>query len=318
VMKGLAVLFTLIFAAAFIECGVGDSSSDAGQIIAVSSLSGGLEVGRAGVISIDLRNNASFPPSENLTAAFGEGGPEALGIVAELESREDGVTVLSGPQNAGALGPGENRSVEFMVGAGDETGIGIHPFELILSYSMLSGVEATGERDLPDITFRYREMSQIIPLEVEATLGPRIELQEVRGMAVPDGESELELVFINRGDARAEKVKIQIVPQEPFSCIHCAAEIGALDPDKEAAARFTVIVNNPNTQEGEYALPLSLSYMHGGEERGDETAALVQVRNQPWMSAALMPAALLMLLLLAFGIYFARGGGRKRRLKRRR
>jgi hypothetical protein len=316
-MKGLAVFFALILTTAITACGSGPSSSDAGQIIAVSSPSGGLEVGRTSIISIDLRNNASSAPFENLTATFGEGGPEALGIVAELQSREEGVTVLSGPQNAGSLGPGENRPVEFMVLAGDETGIGIHPLELILSYSVLSGVEATGEDDLPDITFHYRDMSQPIPLEVEAMLGPRIELQEVRGTTMSDEESELELAFINRGDAKAEKIKVQLVPQDPFGCIQCAAEIDALDPNKEAAAWFTVIVNNPNSHDGEYALPLILNYMHNGEERGEETAALVQVRDQSWMRTAIMPAALLVLLLLAFGIYFARGGGRKRRSKRR-
>jgi hypothetical protein len=321
VMKGLAVLFALILATAFTACGLDSSSSQSGQIIAVSALSGGLEVGRASTISVDLRNNASFAlaPFENLTATLGAREPEARGIVAELQSREEGVVVLSGPQNAGALGPGENRSVGFMVRAGDEAGIGIHPLDLKISYSLLSGIEATGEEDLPDVTFHYREMSHTIPLEVEATLGPRIELQEVRGMAVPEAESEIEMAFANRGDSRAERLEAQIVPQEPFGCIHCAAEIEALDPGEEAKAKFTVIVNNSNSHEGEYALPLCISYMHAGERRLEETAALVQVGDRSWMRAALMPTALLMLLLLAFGVYFyfARGGGRKRRPKRR-
>jgi hypothetical protein len=72
VMKGLAVLFALILATAFTACGLDSSSSQSGQIIAVSALSGGLEVGRASTISVDLRITPLALGPENLTATLGK------------------------------------------------------------------------------------------------------------------------------------------------------------------------------------------------------------------------------------------------------
>jgi hypothetical protein len=320
-MKGLAVLFVLILALST-ACGSDSSFSDARPNLVVSSLSGGLEVGRTSTVTIDLRNNASSAPlgSEDLPAGPGAGWPEAQSIVAELQSRDEEVEVLSGPQNAGALGPGENRSLEFTVRAKDEAGVGIHPLELALSYSYLSDVEATGDPNLPDIAFRYSEASQTIPLEAEVALGPMIEIEEVRGSVSPGGESALEIVFINQGDAPAEDLRVQLMPQEPFRCKSCAMNLSALAPGEEAHAKFSVISNN--TKEGEYALPLSLSYAHAGGIRQEELAALVRVLGQSWTEFAFLPAALLLILLSlsAIGIYAytARGGRKKRMPKRRR
>jgi hypothetical protein len=320
-MKGLAVLLALVLALS--AAGGSDSPiSDAGPSLVVSTLSGSLEVGRACTITVDLRNNASSDPFdlEDLPADLGAGWPEAQSIVAELQSREVEIEVLSGPQNAGALGPGENRSVEFLVRAKEEAGVGIHPLELALSYSYLSDLEVTGDPDLPDIAFRYGESSQTVPLEVEAALGPRIEIEEVRGSAAPGRESTLEIVFINQGDAPAEDLKVQIMPQEPFSCRSCAVNISALAPGEKAQAKFSVISND--TKEGNYALPLSLSYAHAGGARREELAALVRMSGQSWIESAFLPAALLLLLILlsALGvyIYMARGGSKKRWPKRRR
>ena len=316
-MKGPAVLFALILALST-ACGSDSSFSDAGQNLVVSSLSGSLEVGRACTITVDLRNNASSAPMKDLPADLGAGWPEAQSIVAELQSREEEIEVLSGPQNAGALGPGENRSLEFLVRAKEEAGVGIHPLELALSYSYLSGADATGDANLPDIAFRYSDASQTIPLEVEAAFGPRIEIEEVRGSAAPGRESTLEIVFINKGDAPAADLQVQMMPQEPFSCRSCAVNIIALAPGEEAQAKFCVVANS--TQEGNYALPLSLSYANAGGTRQEELAALVRVKGQSWIESAILPAALLLLLILlsALGVYvyMAKVGSKKRRPKR--
>lgn len=318
-MKGLAVLLSLILALST-ACGLDSSFSDAGPNLVVSSLSGGLKVGGVSTITVDLRNNASSAPMdfEELPADPGAGWPEAQSIVARLQSREEDIEVLSGPQNAGTLGPSENRSVEFLVRAKDEAGVGIHPLELELSYSYLSDVEATGDPNLPDIAFRYSNASQTIPLEVEAAFGPRIEIEDVSGSVASGGESALEIVIINQGDAPAEDLKVQVMPQEPFSCRSCAVDLSALAPGEEAQAKFSVITND--TKEGEYALPLSLIYSHAGEIRKEELAALVQVKRQSWIESARLLAALLLILLSVLGVYvyMTMGGSKKRRPKRRR
>lgn len=315
-MKGSAVLFTLVFIMASTAEGSNSSSLDTGQGQLIASLSGGLEVGRSSSIFINLQNNASSASLEDSPSDLGAEGLKALGIVAELQSIDEEIEVLSGPQNAGSLSPGENRSLEFAVRANDEAGIGIHPLELILSYSLLSGAEATGDEGLPDIAFSYRTTSQTIPLEVEAALGPRIEVEEVRGSAAPCGESTLEIVFANKGDAPVEELEAQLMPQEPFSCRSCGVEINAINPGEKSSAKFSVVAGD--VPEGEYALPFSLIYVHNGEERREEMAAIVQVKDQSWTRAALIPAVVLLLLLLSCGIYIAKSGSRWRRPRRRR
>ncbi len=313
VMKGLTVLFTLILV--FSTAG----GSDAGPNLVVSSLSGGLEVGRESTIIVDLRNNASSVPMKDLPADIGSGEPKAICILAELQSKEDGIEVLSGPQNAGALGPGENRSVEFLVRAKEEAGVGIHPLELALSYSYLSNVNVTGDASLPDMAFHYNEASKTTPLEVETAIGPRIGIEEVKGSAAPGKEFALEVAFINRGDAPAADLQLQMMPQEPFSCSSCAVNISALAPGEVAQAKFRI--NSNDTQDGEYALPVSVSYMHADGTRHEELAALVQVRGRSWIELAIFPAALLLLLILlsALGVYvYMVKGRRKRRMPKRR
>ncbi len=315
-MKGLAVLFALILALS--TAGGSDASStDSGPNLIVSSLSGGLEVGRESTIIVDLRNNASSVPMNDLPAGIGSGEPKAVCILAELQSREDGIEVLSGPQNAGALGPGENRSVKFLVRAKEEAGVGIHPLDLALSYSYLSNVNVTRDANLPDMAFRYSEASKTIPLEVETALGPRIEIEEVRGSAAPGKDFALEVAFINKGDAPATDLQVRMMPQEPFSCESCAVNISNLAPGEVAQAKFSVVSNN--TQEGEYALPVIVSYTHAGGIRQEELAALVQVRGQSWIGFAVLPAALLLLLVLlsALGVYIVKGRSRRRWPKRR-
>ncbi len=319
-MKGPAVLFALVFAVAFTADGSDSSSLDAGQSQLVASLSGGLEVGRTSSILIDLRNNASSAPLKDLPQDIDAEELELLGITAKLQSRDDELEVLSGPQNAGSLGPGENRSLEFIVRAKEGAGIGIHPLELLLSYSILSGAEATGDADLPDIAFSYRTASQTIPLDAKAALGPRIEIEEVRGSAAPGEESTLEIAFVNRGDAPAAMLEAQVVPQEPISCRSCAAKISAINPGEKFPAKFSVVVDD--VPEGEYALPIILRYAHVGGAGGavgtteEEFAALVPVKGRSWIEPVRLPAALLLILLLAFGVYLSKGRSRKRRPKR--
>jgi hypothetical protein len=94
--------------------------------------------------------------------------------------------------------------------------------------------------------------------------------------------------------------------------------LSALAPGEKAQAKFSVISND--TKEGEYALPLSLSYAHSGETRQEDLAALVRLSGQSWIESAYLPAALLLILLslsaLGVYVYMARGGSKRRRPKR--
>ncbi len=146
----------------------------------VSAIHGALEMDRTTTFAIVLLNNASPPegPGElDLNKA------NASSITAELESSDDRIRVLSGPQMAGSLGPGENKTVQFMAQT-EGADVGIYPLQLRLSYSRLSQVTASGEESAPDLVFSYKEVSQEIPLPVKVVRGPGIETKELKGEAI--------------------------------------------------------------------------------------------------------------------------------------
>lgn len=162
----------------------------------VSAIHGALEMNRPATIAIVLLNNAS--PSEE-PEELDLNKADARSIIAELESSDDRIRVLSGPQMAGTLGPGEDKTVQFMADT-QAADVGIYPLQLHLSYSRLSQVTVSGDEVAPDIVFSYKEVSQEIPLRVMVVRGPRIELRELKGEAIREEESRLELSIVNNGD----------------------------------------------------------------------------------------------------------------------
>lgn len=324
-MKGLAVLLVLIMAIVQTDAeNVSDMPSGSGPHLTVPSLSGSLEEGRPSMITIqirnEIRNNASA--GEDNPSIPGTNEQQAMSITADLHSQEEGIRVLSSPQPAGSLAPGENRSVEFLVMASEGAGPGVHPLDLTLNYSYLYSTAVTGDEPMPDVAFLYRDDSQTVPLEVRAVLGPKVEIKEVLDRVVPDRDSDIIVAFVNRGDAPAENLSAEITPQEPFDCIACSEALGSLSPGDTAEGRFRLRAKNASA--GNYALPCRLRYIGytAGEQRDEELAVLVDVRGQSWIESVksvIFPAAAMMLLmLLAFGIYLAIGKNKKRRLRRRR
>ncbi len=330
-MKGLAILLVLIMAV--MPTGAENIPDmlhpGSGPHLAVSSLTGSMEEGRASMIKIQICNNASNDASgreDDIPSIPGMDDQKAMGITADLRSQEEGIRVLSSPQPAGSLAPGENRSVEFLVMAGEGAGSGVHPLSLMLNYSRLYSTEVTGDDQMPDVAFLYRDDSLTVPLEVRAVLGPRVEIEEVQNRVVPNQESDIIVTFTNRGDTPAKNLSAEIIPQEPFDCVACRIALGSLSPGDTAESKFRLFAKN--TSAGNYALPCSLrytdyiSYTYAGETRDEELAVLVEVREQSWIesikSVTLPAAVLILLMMLAFGIYLAIGKNKKRMLKRRR
>jgi hypothetical protein len=153
-----------------------------------------------------------------------------------------------------------------------------------------------------------------------------VEIKEVQDRVVPDRDSDIEVAFVNRGDAPAKNLSVEIVPQEPFDCVACREDLGSLSPGDTAEGKFRLLAQNASA--GNYALPCRLRYTddtsntYAGETRDEGLAVLVQVRDQSWIdsikSVTLPAAALMLLMLLVSGIYLAIGRSKKRRPGRRR
>jgi len=274
----------------------------------VLAIHGALEMNRPSTIAIVLLNNAS--PSEELEE-LDLNKANASSIIAELESSDDRIRVLSGPQMAGSLGPGEYKTVQFMADT-QAADVGIYPLQLRLSYSRLSEVTASGEEEAPDIVLSYKEVSQETPLRVMVVRGPRIELKELKGEAIRGKESSLELLIVNNGDEPAHDIRVDTRSMPPFLRVENENGQVNLNPGGSYPVKL-LIFTDENATPGYSPLPVKISYLDsdGIDQRSQDLAALVMVHNESSLTWQLSLAGLL--LLLAGGSY-----GLKRFLNKKR
>ena len=286
-MKALAVLLIILLAS--ISDGTNDPGGE-GPHLEISSISGNLEQERDSALAIQLYNNASYlADAEETDFRLGD----ARAIVAELKASDDRIRVLSGPQMAGSLAPGENRTVEFVVRS-EDADVGIYPLQLSLRYSKLSNLTISGEESFPDIVFTYENVSQDLSLQAKVVQGPRIELEELKGNAISGKESELEIYLVNRGDEPALDLLIETYPQPPFLSTQGANERMLIEPGGSAKANLLVYTDE-NATPGYYALLSEISYTDGNNRRQD-LPLLVYVEKDMYSRWLLSAAGLLLLV----------------------
>jgi hypothetical protein len=298
----LLLIFTLALAA------LQPCAAASGPHLVISSVQGTLEMERPSSLIIEIRNNAA-PADQGLE----EGKALAYGIQADLNSIDDRIEVISGPQPAGSLGPGENRTLAF-VALAHGGGVGVYPLELHLSYSRLSEVAISGNESMPEVKFVYENAAQILPLEARAALGPRIEMAEVRGGASPGRESDLEVVLANHGDEPALEVQLVASSHWPLNVTGIEERKERLDPQASASYRLKVYAD-PLATPGLYALPCNLTYAAGETSRREDLAVLVSVERDSWWRFA--PYAIVLIILVGAGLAvrkrLRKGRGKKRR-----
>ena len=313
-MKALATLVVLFLLA--VSCRGSDVSGD-GPRLEVASISGKLEIDRPSVIVIELCNNATYDAStasaESDALGVDRAKANASAVVAELSSPDDGISVLSGPQEAGTLAPGMKRYIRFAALAkGAQKGV--YPLQLSLRFSRLVQVTAMGDESLPDVAFVYEDRKQELPIQVDVVHGPRLDLEKIKGDGAPGKEAELELILANRGDEAAVDLQIRTNPLPPFGQAQSLQDKLQIEPDGIATAKLRVHVDE-NATPGYYPLPCIVSYRNGedGESRSEDLALLILVQKDSAFSWLLWPAAVL--LLLAGGYW---GGKRLLPKKKRR
>jgi hypothetical protein len=309
-MKWLLILLLYILMGISVR---GAEPVQSGSFIEVASVSGALEIDKPSVLAIEIRNIA---PAEEEAKALGLQKGEAMGIAAELRSLDDRIKVLSSPQVAGSLLPGENRSLEFMALA-EGAQAGIYPLEIILSYSRLSQVLTSGDAEMPDFLFEYENSTQKIPLEAKVIIGPKIRLEEVRGKAYPGKVSEIEILFVNQGDAAANDLRIQASPQTPFLKAEITSVEERLEPKASTRVHLKVLVE-ANSTSGSYALPFTIFYRDGGIPaegglRSEEMAALISIQRDSIYGWLIMPLAGALLLIGGYVIIREFRKGKKKR-----
>jgi hypothetical protein len=280
-----------------------------GPHLMISSVQGRLEMERPSSLFIEIRNNAAPAAGQGMEA----GKALAYGIEAELKGNDDRIEVISGPQLAGSLGPGENRTLAF-VALAHGGAVGVYPLELHLSYSLLSEVAISGDESMPEVKFVYEKAAQNLDLEARAVLGPRIEVAEVRGGTYPGRESDVEVVLANHGDEPALEVQLLASSHWPLNVTGIEEGKESLDPKASASWRLAVYAD-PNAAPALYALPCNLTYRDADIKRREDLAVLVSVVGDSWWRFA--PYALALIVLAGAGLVLQRrlqtARGRRRR-----
>jgi hypothetical protein len=324
IISAVILFFFLLAAVSFSYSVTAEDEEDGRPDLDISSVYGRLVTNGPSTLYVLLHNNATGQATERQEPQELDLDPaRARGITAELVSDDEKVRVLSGPQMAGSLGPGENATVEFMALA-EGAEVGIYPARLRLSYSRLERVSTSSEDIAPDIIFVYEDLSEELPLPVKVVLGPKIMIQGIKGAARPGEASELEVIVANEGDEAAIDLRLEARSNPPF--LRAGDELGNESDEKPnykdleagSAASFELMVlTEGNATPGYSPLPCSISYRispHGqdmdqigkGSERREDIALLVMVEEDSHLGAwMLFFAGILIILILAVAyIYF--------------
>ncbi len=204
--------------------------------------------------------------------------------------------------------------MQFMAQA-EGTTPGIYPLQLCLNYSRLSQVTASGGERAPNFVFNYEKASIELPLQAKVVLGPKVELEELKGETLPGAQSSLQLFLVNRGDEPALDLLMQGRPCPPFLMVENEEEQASLAPGEGASLSLSVFTDE-NATSGYYALPCLISYRDGQdkERRSQELAVLIYVGEDAPSAWLYLRAAGLILLLMAGGLWGLRRlmSGRRR------
>jgi len=324
IISAVILFFFLLAAVSFSYSVSAEDEEDGRPDLDISSVYGRLDTNGPSTLYVLLHNNATAQATERQESQELDLDPaKARGITAELVSDDERVRVLSGPQMAGSLGPGENTTVEFMALA-EGAEVGIYPARLRLSYSRLERVSTSSEDIAPDIIFVYEDLSEELPLPVKVVLGPKIMIQEIEGAARPGEATELEVVVANEGDEAAIDLRLEARANPPF--LRAGDELGNESDEKPnykdleagSAASFELMVlTEGNATPGYSPLPCSISYrispsgqdmdqIGEGSERREDIALLVMVEEDSHLGAWMLFFAgiLIILILAAAYIYY--------------
>ena len=328
IISAVILFFFLLAAVSFSYSVSAEDGKNGGPDLAISSVNGRLDTNGPSTFYVVLHNNATGQATERQEPQELDLDPaRARGITAELVSDDEKVRVLSGPQMAGSLGPGENATVEFMALA-EGAEVGIYPARLRLSYSRLERVSTSSEDIAPDIIFVYEDLTEELPLPVKVVLGPKIMIQEIKGAARPGEATELEVVVANEGDEAAIDLRLEARVNPPF--LRAGDELGNESDEKPnyedlkdleagSAASFDLLVlTDGNATPGYSPLPCSISYrisppgqdmdqIGKGSERREDIALLVMVEEDSHLGAwMLFFAGILIILILAVAYIYYR------------
>ena len=275
--------------------------------LAASLINGTLQTEKPGTIWIEIKNDANASEAglvelgNRLPPLFEESleinASDAIGISAELMSKDSQIRMLSGPQLAGSLGTGDTRTLEFNALAKEFAEPGVYPMDLNLACQRLSNITISGDPEQPDISFQYQNVTESVPVNINVISGPRISVENYGESFLPGEESAHNIVFSNKGDISAEDIHVKVLNGTPFRSGDGFKAIGTLEPGASTSAKFGIKTEN-ETALGEYALQFDVIYQQGGVLQNEEVATISAVGMPSELNSMMLPVAGLLIIAL--------------------
>ena len=245
----------------------------------------------------------------------------AVGIVATLESEIDGITVKTGPQEAGSLPTGMTSQMPIRYTVDVQKGLPAGEYELTLNvtYKHLRNViynadpvESSGQlvgiRNLNASYWYNEDVTEKIPIKItikEATNFEIINVDDSKLSAKKDGE--LYVTFKNSGEEQAKNAFVRLSTATPFSTMDDQAYLGVVNPGEEKTAVFRISVDEDSViYDKLYAINSEILYedSYGRQVISDSQKIEVNVVKAPFWNTTTIAIVVIGVIALLVAVYY--------------
>lgn len=215
----------------------------------------------------------------------------AVGVLANLKSDNQNITIKSGSQEAGTLQQGKQTSspVKFTIEISKNAPAGVYPLTLDLSYKYQKNAAVTGDSldaatgmvTNQGVGIWYENATQSQTINVEVKKEPYFEVTEVNGSLYPDKGGMLYVTYKNTGEEPARDATVRLSASDPFSTTDDQAYFGTLNPGDSAVAAFNMAVDKAATPKP-YSLDSEILY--------EDTEGHNQISDSVKINTQVLPA----------------------------
>ena len=245
----------------------------------------------------------------------------AIGVVATLESDIDGITVKTGPQEAGSMPTGMTSMMPLRYTVDVQKGLPAGEYNLTLNvtYKHLrnvvysaDAVNASGQlggiRNLNASYWYNEDVTKKIPIKItikEATNFEIINVDDSGLSAKKDGE--LYVTYKNSGEEKAQNAFVRLSTATPFSTMDDQAYLGTVNPGEEKTAAFRISVDSDALiYEKLYAINSEILYEdnYGHQIISDAQRIEVSLVKAPFWNTTNIALAILGVIVLIIAVFY--------------
>ncbi|MDL2261521.1 hypothetical protein LJC08_04745 [Methanimicrococcus sp. OttesenSCG-928-J09] len=245
----------------------------------------------------------------------------AVGVVATLESDVSGITVKTGPQEAGSMPTGRTSSSPLRYTVDIQKGMPAGEYELTLNvtYKHLRNViyeadassmdgQLTGIRNL-NASYWYNEnVTQKIPVTITVKEATKFEIINVDdGNLSAKNDGELYVTYKNSGEETAKNAFVRLSTATPFSTTDDQAYLGTVGPGEEKTAIFKISIDEDSVVFDKlYAINSEILYEdnYGHQVVSDAQKIEVNVVKDPFWNTTTIILLILVIIVLAVAVYY--------------